>query len=1013
MRPCQKLSAGRLSRRSFNTKASEVGNGGWSSSGMAGSVGSGLSQVVSLRSCSGLVACAFVDTVGPRRTDCSPCLTPLPPPPVLSFGPFSLDRANARLLRNGQPLELVPKDLDVLCFLAERPGRLVSKGELLDAVWQRRFVSESVLKNGISRLRAVLGDDARQPRYIETAQRRGYRFIAAVHEGAEPTAPVAAPAWAASNGPAWVERGAALTWLQRQLLAAQGGSTRLALLAGEAGIGKTSLVERFAQAAAEGQAMSVAFGQCVEHTASVEPYLPLLDALSALCRAAPEAGLVALMHQVAPSWLMQLPWLLTPDERLALQRETAGTTQERMLRECGEFLDRATEARPLLLVIEDLHWSDAATLLLIGYLARRRGSARVLLLATLRPAVVVANDHACKALRLALREQRLCDEFELELFSESEAAHFLRQRCPAMAWPDSAVRRLHEQTGGLPLFLAAVADDWTGENAPDQTASEVPRSIFGLIERQHQRLSEALQRWLEAAAVAGVEFVHAPLADALGVPADALQAAFDAFVRQRAWLRELGPVTLPDGRVGVRYAFRHAIYRQVLYELAGAAARVQWHRRLAAALLKVHGADVDAVAAEVAVHFELGQDPAQAVRHLAPAAQRALQRFASAEAVAIAQRALDLLQALPQRTALRDTELELEVVLGVSLAATQGVASAASCQAFDRTRHLMEGLPATAARVPAMHGIWWSALVRGEVARARGMAVHALAQAHTRDDPGLRFAGDAALGITLVHAGDFGAAQTHLQQALDAHSGLGAEAPSAMFTFEPEVQLSSYLAESLWWQGRAEEAHQCSARAMARAQVLKHPLSLLLALSSTALLRGHAGDFEGARVLSAQALQFGLQHGLQRGTGTSLWVHGRARAALGEVDEGLAQMQQGLRLQHESGLVHGLARWHAWFAQACLEAGRLGEAEAALHDGLALAERTGEHAASSALHRLQGQLLQRRDRHAEASAAWAQALEVARRQGSALLQALVHAAVHAAAPPQPSGPASINTQTGR
>lgn len=913
----------------------------------------------------------------------------LKPPPLLSFGPFSLDVANARLLRQGQAQELVPKDLDVLCFLAQRPGRLVTKDELLDAVWQRRFVSESVLKNGISRLRAVLGDDARAPRYIETAQRRGYRFIATVREATEPPAPTAVTASAAGAGTAWVERAAALAWLQGQLQSACSGSTRLALLAGEAGIGKTSLVERFA--ASQGQFVFVAIGQCVEHTAGVEPYLPVLDALNALCRSAPDAGLVALMRLVAPSWMLQLPWLLTPEDRMALQRETAGTTQERMLRECGEFLDRATENRPLLLVIEDLHWSDAATLQLFGYLARRRSSARVLLLATLRPALVMASDHPAKALCLALREQRLCEEFELEPFSESEAVRFLQQRCPAVAWPEATVRRLHEHTGGLPLFLATVAADWAGDSDLGQPSHEVPRSIFGFIERQHQRLGEAQQRWLKVAAVAGVEFVHAPLADALDVNADALQAVFDAFVQQRAWLCELGPVTLPDGRVGVRYAFQHATYRQVLYQLAGAAARMQWHRRLAAALLKTHAPDVDVVAAEVAMHFELGQDSAQAVRHLARAAQRALQRFASAEAAAIAQRALGLLQALPERAALRDTELELEVVLGVSLAATQGVASAASNQAFGRTRRLMEGLPSTAARVPAMHGLWWSALVRGEVPRARAMAAHALALAQDRDDRGLRFAGDAAMGITLVHAGDFSVAQAHLRQALAAHASLGAEAPSAMFAFEPEVQLASYLAECLWWQGQADEAHRCSALALALAESLKHPLSLILALSFAALLRGHAGDFEASRALSARALHLGPQHGLERSTGTGLWVHGRARAALGEVDEGLAQMQQGLRMQQEIGLVYGLAGWHAGYAQACLDAGRLADAEGALGDGLALAERTSEHGATSTLHRLQAQLLHRLGRHAEARVALQLAQQVARRQAAVLLEALADA----------------------
>jgi len=624
--------------------------------------------------------------------------------------------------------------------------------------------------------------------------------------------------------------------------------------------------------------------------------------------------------------------------------------------------------------------------------------------ATLRPAAMIAGKPPSKALRLALHEQRLCEEFELGPFSESDAALFLQQRAPASAWPEAAVQRLHQQTGGLPLFLATIADGWNDALPITATSPELPRSLFDLIERQHACLPEPMQRWLEVAAVAGPDFVHAPLADALEVDADKLQVAFDALVRQRAWLREIGPVTLPDGRVGVRYAFHHAVHQQVLYQRAGAAGRVQWHRRLGAALLKAHGRQGDAVAAEVAVHFEKGHDPAGAVRHLALAAQRALQRFASADAADIAQRALALIEGLPDREALRDTEVELDVVLGVALAALEGMASPATGRAFGRSVRLMDGLQATGARLPALHGIWWATLVRGQVASARGMASMALELAQQRDDPALRFAGDAAMGITLVHIGDFAAAQAHLLQALEARQGLGAAAPTAMFTFDPVVQLTSYLAESLWWLGRADEAGRCSSRALAHAEVLNHPPSLRFALDLAALLRGHSGDFEGAAALSRRALRLGSPQRLEQGTGTnpwtgqwvSQWVHGRARVALGEIDEGLREMQVGLLAQQQGGLVHGLTRGHAWLAQASLDAAHLDVAERALRDGLTQAERTGEHGALSLLHLLQGQLQYRRGRLAEAQAAFAEALAVARLQGAVALEAAALAAASAA-----------------
>ena len=159
-------------------------------------------------------------------------------------------------------------------------------------------------------------------------------------------------------------------------------------VAGEPGIGKTTLIEHFIANLADAICVR---GQCVEQYGGGEPYLPVLEALGELCRR--DAAAAPLLRAVAPTWLLQLPWLSSADERDALRRELAGVGADRALREMGEFLDRYTEQRPLLLVTEDLHWSDRATIQLIDYIARRRGSARLMWLASFRLAEVVALDH--------------------------------------------------------------------------------------------------------------------------------------------------------------------------------------------------------------------------------------------------------------------------------------------------------------------------------------------------------------------------------------------------------------------------------------------------------------------------------------------------------------------------------------------------------------------------------------------------------------------------------------------
>src|SRR5262249_54531347 len=158
--------------------------------------------------------------------------------------------------------------------------------------------------------------------------------------------------------------------------------------------GKTTLIERFIASLGVHR---VARGQCVEQHGAGEPYLPVLEALASLCR--DDASLPPLLRAVAPTWWLQLPWLGSEAERELLRRELAGSGQERMLREWGELLDRYTPTRPLLLVTEDLHWSDQATVRLIDHVARRRGPAQLMWLASYRLAEVIAEEHPMKALR--------------------------------------------------------------------------------------------------------------------------------------------------------------------------------------------------------------------------------------------------------------------------------------------------------------------------------------------------------------------------------------------------------------------------------------------------------------------------------------------------------------------------------------------------------------------------------------------------------------------------------------
>src|SRR5688572_13625594 len=171
-----------------------------------------------------------------------------------------------------------PKTFAVLRYLLERSQRLVTKEDLLDALWADVHVGEAVLKTHLREIRQALGDKVKSPRFIETVHRRGYRFIAAVHQGPEP-APDGAPRPASALTPGVVGRHLELARLHESVARAAQGQRQIVFVVGEPGIGKTSLVRAFLDELQGRGDLRLTWGQCIEPYGAGEPYLPLLEAM--------------------------------------------------------------------------------------------------------------------------------------------------------------------------------------------------------------------------------------------------------------------------------------------------------------------------------------------------------------------------------------------------------------------------------------------------------------------------------------------------------------------------------------------------------------------------------------------------------------------------------------------------------------------------------------------------------------------------------------------------------------
>ena len=273
---------------------------------------------------------------------------------------------------------------------------------------------------------------------------------------------------------------------------------------------------------------------------------------------------MALLRHQAPSWLLHLP-ALVPTELDALQQRSSGTTRERMLRELAETVETLSADRPLVLVLEDLHWSDGATLEWLAYVAQRRAAARLLVLGTYRPVEAAVRAHPVRTVVQELQMHNDAQELALGYLQESAIVSYLTQRFGRAALPEGFARFLHQRTTGNPLFLVTIVDalvqqgvlrhgvaGWELSGGVETAATGVPESLRQLIERQLEQLAPEDQVLLEVASVAGQEFAVAAVAAGLERAVDEVEARCAVLARRGQFVRVCGTDEWADGMVATR-----------------------------------------------------------------------------------------------------------------------------------------------------------------------------------------------------------------------------------------------------------------------------------------------------------------------------------------------------------------------------------------------------------------------------------------------------------------------------
>lgn len=892
-----------------------------------------------------------------------------------------LDRVNQWVLRGETIIQLTPKAFAVLRYLAERAGQLVGKQELLDVIWRDTVVGEAVLATAVREVRKELGDDASQPRLIETVHRRGYRWIGVLALDG-PAAPAPAPASAVSATPqarrpvTAVGRDAELARLHAAWTSALAGERRVVFISADAGIGKTALADAFL---GDDQALAGAWigrGQCIEQLGVSEAYLPILAALGELCRGPDGAALVALLRTHAPGWLWQMPLFrdaLNPEERQALSLPISSATPERMLREMTEALEAAAAERPLVLLLEDLHWSDTATLDLLAFLARRRGAARVLVLCTYRPTEVILRGHPLRAVKHELQLQGRCEDLPLGTLDERAVGDLLLARFGNNA-PEaplrSLARALHGRTDGIALFVVAVINDlvergeigreadgrWIVHRHAEAAIEQVPASLREMIERQLDRLPPDHLQLIEAAAVAGVEFSAAAVAAAMEIEVDAAETRCEALARRERLLLPRGSAEWPDKTFASRYGFVHAIHRDVAYQRIPAGLRARMHLRIAERLKSAFRMRAVDIASELALHFEAGRDADKAVKQFQQAADNALKRAGAAEAARSLQRGLALLETLPETAARDARELSLQIGLGTALTLTEGYVAPAVERAFDRATEICGRVEGASLMLP-LGGLYRYAVVRGEHRRGLELAERMLQLVEQAKDPTLHMFARGMMGISGFWLGDIASSRLHLEHSQSLYNFDVHRFIAFAYGDDPQVASFALLAFDDWLQGRPDAALANSLASIAMAERLDHPTVLALAHFLASQLRRMRRDYADSEALASAAHAQAREHGIRLIASVSGLHVGWARAQQGFVKEGLVQVRSCLDDYVEIGAESGLPQYYAALAEVLALAGQPGPGLEALDQGLAVLARTEERWWEAELHRLRGELV--------------------------------------------------------
>lgn len=745
---------------------------------------------------------------------------------------------------------------------------------------------------------------------------------------------------------------------------AKANQGQVALLCGEAGIGKSRVCEVFLERISAKPHVTIRY-QCAPHHAN-SPFYPIIEQIQHAADIkrgdAPEAKLeklrVALAESDAstPADMRSLAALLSiPTDELPAQDLTPQRRKDLTIAALIRHILSLARDQPLVVELADAHWADSSTLELFSRIIASIKAEQVFVLISFRPEFFPQwlNEPHVTMLRL---DRLGREQIEAMIFDVAG------QR----TLPSEMYTQIVSKTDGVPLFVEeltkSVLESGLLEGAGDQLASAgplpplaIPTTLLGSLTARLDRLGP-VKEIAQVGAAIGREFSYRLLAAVAPLSGPQLQAALAQLAAPELIFVRGEP---PDST----YVFKHALVQDAAYSTLVRSKRQLLHRRIADALEQGFPETVETQPELLAHHLLQAGLTERAIDYLRKAGQRTIERSANAEAIRHLTQALELLQSRPEGPARRRAALGLEVMLSQAMIAVHGYAARKTADVLLRAKDLIDDLTEPAQKLIILYGIWAGHYVGGEVAKQTDAAGEFLKEAERNNDTAARSVAHRIMGTTYATKGEFAAALPHLEQARALYAPQHGAPLQYQYGQDIGAAALCYLSWALWHLGSVDQASRVAADAVKRAEELSHPHTQAFTICHA---RGMIDIFrrssEGMRSYAGSVVSLCREHGLSHWMACGRILEGWATANEGEIDRGLQLLRAGVAAWREAGARLWLPLFLVLEAQACNKAGRNEAALGAIEQAIAFSEETGEHWCLAEILRIKAGLLSATER---------------------------------------------------